>query len=82
LEYPERVAEALRPVEAGLGDITRILVDRNDAARLRRGQSMMLRTPEAPTGGPAYAACSGVVIAIGAVTRGELVPSRVFNMPF
>ena len=82
LDEPDAAAQALRPVEAGLGDITRILVDRSDAARLRRGQSMLLRTSEAPIGGPAYAACSGVVIAIGAVDRGELVPSRVFNMPF
>lgn len=82
LDEPAIAAEALRSIEAGLGDITRILVDRSDAARLRRGQSMLLRTSDAPIGGPAYAACSGVVIAIGAVNRGELVPSRVFNMPF
>ena len=82
LDEPTAATEALRPVEAGLGDITRILVDRTDAARLRRGQSMLLRTSDAPIGGHAYAACSGVVIAIGAVERGELVPSRVFNMPF
>lgn len=82
LESPEPTSNALRPVESGLGDLTRILVDRNDAARLRRGQPMLLRTPDAPVGGPAYAACAGVVIAIGAIERGELVPSRVFNMPF
>ena len=82
LEEADAAIQALRPVESGLGDLTRILVDRTDAARLRRGQSMLLRTPDAPTGGAAYAACSGVVIAVGAVDRGELVPSRVFNLPF
>ena len=73
---------ALRQVEAGLGELTRILVDRSDAARLRRGQAMLLRGADAPPPGPAYAACSGVVVAIGSVDGGELVPARVFNLPF
>lgn len=82
LEKPDASSAALLPVASGLGDVTRILVDRGDAARLRRGQSMLLRTPDAPVGGHAYASCGGVVIAVGAIDRGELVPSRVFNMPF
>ncbi len=75
-------AAALRRVEAGLGELTRVLVDRSDAARLRRGQPMLLRGAEAPPEGEAYAACGGVVIAIGAIENGELVPARVFNLPF
>ena len=82
LETPEAAAEALRRVEAGLGELTRILVDRSDASRLRRGQSMILRGADAPVGGQAYAACAGVVVAIGAIEGGELVPARVFNLPF
>lgn len=82
LDEPAEAARALLPISAGLGDITRILVDRSDAARLRRGQSMLLRSANAPTEGAAYAACSGVVIAIGEIERGELVPNRVFNTPF
>ena len=82
LDETPAAADVMRSIEAGLGELTRILVDRGDAARLRRGQSMLLRTPNAPAEGAAYAACSGVVIAIGAIERGELVPSRVFNMPF
>ena len=82
LEEAETATAALRRVEAGLGELTRILVDRTDAARLRRGQSMLLRGADAPPEGEAYAACSGVVIAIGAVENGELVPARVFNLPF
>ncbi len=82
LEEAETAVAALRRVEAGLGELTRILVDRTDAARLRRGQSMLLRGADAPPEGEAYAACSGVVIAIGAVENGELVPARVFNLPF
>ena len=82
LEDAEAAAGALRRVEAGLGELTRVLVDRTDAARLRRGQSMLLRGADAPPQGLAYAACSGVVVAIGAIEGGELVPARVFNLPF
>lgn len=82
LDAADVAASALRPVETGLGEITRILVDRGDAGRLRRGQSMLLRAPDAPVCGTAYAACAGVVVAVGDIERGELVPSRVFNLPF
>ena len=82
LDDPALAEAALRRVEAGLGELTRILVDRSDAARLRRGQGMLLRGADAPSGGQAYAACGGVVIAIGAIEGGELVPARVFNLPF
>ena len=82
LEDAEAAIGALRRVEAGLGELTRVLVDRTDAARLRRGQAMLLRGADAPPQGLAYAACSGVVVAIGAIEGGELVPARVFNLPF
>jgi tRNA pseudouridine55 synthase len=73
---------ALRKVEAGLMELQQVLVDRESAARLRRGQSIILRGRDSPRGGPAYASCGGVVIAVGAVEHGELVPGRVFNLPF
>jgi len=76
-------AQALRCVEAGLLEMPRVLVDRNAAARLRRGQPVLLRGQDAPLeGSSAYAACGGVVIAVGAIEKGELVPGRVFNLPF
>jgi tRNA pseudouridine55 synthase len=71
----------LRRVEAGLLEVPRVVVDSTAAATLRRGQPLLLRGPEAPLAGPAYAAYRGVVVAIGAVESGELVPSRVFNLP-
>ena len=43
---------------------------------------MLLRGADAPVEGEAYAACSGVVIAVGAIDGGALVPARVFNLPF
>ena len=70
------------PVEAGLTEVACIVVDRDGAARLRRGQSIILRGRDAPAGGAAYAACGGVPVAFGEVTQGELVPARVFNLPF
>jgi tRNA pseudouridine55 synthase len=74
--------DSLRRVEAGLMEVPQVIVDRESAARLRRGQSVLLRGRDAPAQGPAFASCSGVVVAIGAVEAGELVPSRVFNLPF
>lgn len=69
-------------VEAGLTELACVVVDRDGAARLRRGQSLLLRGRDAPMGGFAYAACGGVPVAFGSVEGGELVPSRVFNLPF
>jgi tRNA pseudouridine55 synthase len=75
-------ADALLSVEAGLTDLPCVVVDRNGAAQLRRGQSLILRGRDAPFDGVAYAACGGVPIAFGQVEGGELNPSRVFNLPF
>ncbi len=82
LEEGRVEAAAMRRVEAGLLELPRVIVDRDAAARLRRGQSILLRGADAPADGSAYAACGGVVIAVGAVEKGELVPGRVFNLPF
>jgi tRNA pseudouridine55 synthase len=74
-------AKALRRVEAGLKEVPRVVVDSCVAARLRRGQPVLLRGHDAPFDGFAYAACGGVVVAVGAVEKGELIPGRVFNLP-
>jgi len=71
---------ALLPVEAALADLTRIDVAPNDAGRLRRGQSIILRGRDAPLPGPAFAICRGDLVALGEVERGELLPTRVFNL--
>jgi tRNA pseudouridine55 synthase len=78
---PVAAMQALQSVEAGLTTLPCVIVDRDGAARLRRGQSLILRGRDAPAGGVAYAACQGVPVAFGAVEQGELVPSRVFNLP-
>jgi tRNA pseudouridine55 synthase len=69
----------LRPVEAVLADLAALRISRDDAARLLRGQPVLVRgqAPYAP--GPAYATCQGRLIAVGEIERGELRPTRVFN---
>ena len=77
---PALAQRALLGVEAGLAEVPCVTVDRDGASRLRRGQPILLRGRDAPVGGMAYAACGGVVVALGSVEAGELVPSRVFNL--
>ena len=79
---PAAAAAAMLPIEAGLRETLCLAVDRDAAARLRRGQPVLLRGRDAPTGGEAYACCGGVVIAAGRIAHGELVPARVFNTPY
>jgi tRNA pseudouridine55 synthase len=71
---------ALRPVETALSDLPSIAVSRDMAGRLMRGQSIILRGREAPVSGKVYVTCGGVLVAVGDVERGELVPHRVFNL--
>jgi tRNA pseudouridine55 synthase len=71
---------ALRPVEMALSEIPSVAVSRDMAARLMRGQPIILRGREAPISGKIYATCNGVLVAVGDVERGELVPHRVFNL--
>ncbi|MBM6593871.1 tRNA pseudouridine(55) synthase TruB [Microvirga pudoricolor] len=73
-------AAALRPVETALSELPSINVSRDMAGRLMRGQSIILRGREAPLSGKIYATCGGVLVAVGDIERGELVPHRVFNL--
>jgi tRNA pseudouridine55 synthase len=82
IEGENMAADALLTVEAGLSELPCIVVDRDTAARLRRGGSVILRGRNAPAGGVVYAACGGVPVAFGEVVEGALEPSRVFNLPF
>ncbi len=77
----DAVRKFLAPVEAGLAEVTEIPVSRDAAARLRRGQSVILRGRDAPADEDAvYATCGGDLVAIGEVARGELMPRRVFML--
>ena len=78
----EAVPPLLLPVEAGLAEVAGITVGRDDAAKLRRGQPLILRGRDAPAEGMAYASCGGVVVAFGPIESGALQPYRVFNLAF
>jgi tRNA pseudouridine55 synthase len=75
------LADALLPVETALDDIPALAVSRADAARLKRGQTVLLRGRDAPIlRGPVYVTASGGLIALAEVDRGEILPKRVFNL--
>ncbi len=75
------LAEALLPVETALDDIPALAVSRADAARLQRGQTVLLRGRDAPIfHGMVYVTVSGQLVALSEVDRGEIVPKRVFNL--
>jgi tRNA pseudouridine55 synthase len=75
------LADALLPVETALDDIPALAVSRADAARLQRGQAVLLRGRDAPVfRGLASVMASGQLVALAEVDRGEIVPKRVFNL--
>jgi len=70
----------LHPVAFVLGELPEIVLLPPDAARLRRGQSVLLRGNSAPAAAPiAHATLSGETVAIGEIERGEFHPRRIFR---
>jgi tRNA pseudouridine55 synthase len=70
----------LRPVESALAELLEVTVSQSDAARLARGQTVLLRGRDAPVmSGEAFALSKGTLIALCEIDRGELRPLRVFN---
>jgi tRNA pseudouridine55 synthase len=76
----DALGAVLRPVESALSELPSVAISRDSAARLMRGQPVILRGREAPAEGKLFATCAGVLVAVGDVERGELVPHRVFNL--
>jgi len=75
------LADLLLPVETALDDIPALAVSRADAARLQRGQAVLLRGRDAPiVHGPVSVRAGGRLVALAEVDRGEIVPKRVFNL--
>ena len=71
----------LRPVETALDDIPALTVSSADAARLIRGQAILIRGAGAPIlTGPVYATSRGSIVAVGEIRQGEMHPIRVFNL--
>jgi tRNA pseudouridine55 synthase len=75
------LAALLLPVETALDDIPALAVSQADAARLQRGQAVLLRGRDAPMiRGPVSVTVSGHLVALAEVDRGEIIPKRVFNL--
>ncbi len=77
----EGLMEVLEPVETALDDIPALAISGDDAARLKRGQAVLLRGRDAPIlKGPVYTTSRGMLVAVGEVRHGEIRPKRVFNI--
>ncbi|HEX8829386.1 MAG TPA: tRNA pseudouridine(55) synthase TruB, partial [Xanthobacteraceae bacterium] len=75
------LGDALLPIETALDDIPALAVSPADAARLQRGQAVLLRGRDASIiRGIVQVASSGQLVAIAEAERGEIVPRRVFNL--
>jgi tRNA pseudouridine55 synthase len=75
------LAQVLLPVETALDDIPALAISKADAARLQRGQAVLMRGRDAPVfRGMIYVTASGRLIALAEIDRGEIVPKRVFNL--
>jgi tRNA pseudouridine55 synthase len=75
------LADALMPVETALDDIPALAISRADAARLSRGQAVLLRGRDAPNfSGSVYVTVAGQLLALADLDHGEIVPKRVFNL--
>ncbi|MFL9825783.1 tRNA pseudouridine(55) synthase TruB [Rhodoplanes sp. SY1] len=75
------LADAILPVSTALDDIPALAVSRADAARLQRGQAVLVRGRDAPiVHGIVSVTVSGQLLALADMDRGEIVPKRVFNL--
>ena len=75
------LADILLPIETALDDIPALAVSPADAARLQRGQAVLMRGRDAAVlSGMVQVASGGQIVAIAEVDRGEIVPKRVFNL--
>ncbi len=80
-EGPHALTALLAPVHAALAGLTEIRLSANDAARVRRGQPVLLRGRDAPVlDETVFATSRGTLVAIGEVAQGEFTPARVFNL--
>jgi len=70
----------LAPIGVALAGLPEIAVGAADAARIGRGQSVLIRGRDAPiAAGVAHATQGGRSIAVGEIAAGEFQPKRVFK---
>ena len=80
-EDTSALMDFLLPVEAALDELFELQLGSSDAARLQRGQAVLIRGRDAPImTGPAYVICKGDLIALGELDKGQFKPTRVFNL--
>lgn len=80
---PQRaVDETMFTPAAALAELPHVMVDRNAAGRLRRGQRTLLRPGDDPVDDGEVCAChGGELVALCTAQLGELQPVRVFARP-
>ncbi|HEX9647215.1 MAG TPA: tRNA pseudouridine(55) synthase TruB [Alphaproteobacteria bacterium] len=77
----ETLADVLCSMETALDDIPALAVSGADAARLMRGQAVILRGRDAPIlHGTVLVASGGNPVALAEMKQGALHPKRVFNL--
>jgi tRNA pseudouridine55 synthase len=74
-------APPLLPVAAGVSTLPALAVSRADAARLARGQAVLLRGRDAPiVEGWVAVSTQGALVALAEAEQGELRPRRIFHL--
>lgn len=76
---PAALDAALAGAEVALTALPEIAVNAGEAARLARGQSILLRRGDPLAPGIAYAMSAGRLVALGDVAAGEFQPRRIFR---
>ncbi len=80
LENPELIGH-IKPVEVALQQFAEIRITSDAAAKVKRGNPVLLRGADAPIGPEeAYVVSGGKLIAFGEVAKGQFKPKRVFNL--
>ena len=78
LAKDRKLDEFLLPLEAGLHDLPELSCTPEGAAKLRNGNSGMVRASDIEYGDECWASLDGIPVAIGVYKSGELHPNRVF----
>jgi tRNA pseudouridine55 synthase len=80
-DSPTAARAAILPVQSVFSGLPELVVTSTDAARLRRGQPILLRGRDAPAfAGRAFVTTRGMLVAVGDIEQGEFRSSRVFNI--
>ncbi len=77
----EGLLSILKPVETALDDIPALVISGSDAARLKCGQTVLIKGRHAPIlNGSVYATSRGILVALVEVEQSTIRPTRVFNL--